>query len=208
MLSFWQYWWNLYWCEKRYSIKSIIIWLSLSLSPILIICLGELVQNLSYCSCDICICWKLHFCWTPPPTTHPPGTPRQQYLSCYLPNFYQTWNIGSWCGTQLLLAALAVAGFIQLELAKTQCRGCSSIAAAVPSQTSGNWEQGQLGFVLDMTDYSTDFSGIQKSCHDKPTYELVRRSPSSVMVRQSKCFEDLCRGPSLEEICQSQSFSD
>ena len=28
--------------------------------------------------------------------THPPGTQRQQYLSCYRPDFYQTFRVGFW----------------------------------------------------------------------------------------------------------------
>ena len=27
---------------------------------------------------------------------HPPGTQRQQYLSCYRPNFYHTFKVGFW----------------------------------------------------------------------------------------------------------------
>ena len=32
----------------------------------------------------------------PQPPTPSPGTQRLQYLSCYWPNFDQTWNLGFW----------------------------------------------------------------------------------------------------------------
>ena len=38
------------------------------------------------------VTWK----WLYTTTTHPPGTKRQQYLSCYWPDFYQTFKVGFW----------------------------------------------------------------------------------------------------------------
>ena len=77
-----QYFGVLYFVQATY-----IYWRRLSISAI---------YQLYWPNCSAWLRLKLN---TPYMFTHhhaPPGTLRQQYLSCYWDDFDQTWNIGSW----------------------------------------------------------------------------------------------------------------